>query len=166
MSKPPIINLDEVILSDHQHGEKYQAKFASLAPLIGAQKLGARLCILPPGKAAWPFHAHMVNEEMVVVLSGTGCLRLGTENHALKAGDVVSLLPGPVDSAHQIINDSEGELRYLAFSTMLHPEVCHYPDSGKFGVLVGSAPGSKTGTREFEFFGYASDHKDYWHGED
>ena len=166
MPRAPIANLDEVVLSDHLRGERYQARFASLAPLIGAQQLGARLCILPPGKAAWPFHAHSVNEEMVVVLAGHGRLRLGAEDHAIRAGDVVSLVPGGPESAHQIVNDSDAELRYLAISTMKQPDVLFYPDSEKFGVLVGAAPGSKTGERTFEFFGHVADGKDYWHGEE
>jgi hypothetical protein len=48
---------------------------------------------------------------------------------------------------------------------MEHPEVALYPDSDKFGVLVGAAPGSKQEVRSFEFFGYPGDRKDYWHGE-
>lgn len=162
---PPIVNLADVTFAEHKHGERFEAKLASLAPLIGAKKLGARLCVVPPGKAAWPFHAHAVNEEMVVVLEGTGCLRLGAERLPLKAGDVVSLRAGGPESAHQILNDGEGDLRYLAFSTMEHPEVALYPDTGKFGVLVGAAPGSKQEARSFEFFGYETDRKDYWDGE-
>lgn len=161
----PIVNLSDVAFTDHKNGERFEAKLASLAPLIGAQKLGARLCVVPAGKAAWPFHAHYVNEEMVVVLEGAGTLRLGEERLPLKAGDVISLRPGGAESAHQILNDSNAELRYLAISTMEHPEVALYPDSGKFGVLVGAAPGSKQEARSFEFFGNAEDRKDYWDGE-
>ena len=161
----PIVNLADVALADHRQGDRYEARLASLAPLIGARKLGARLCVLPPGKAAWPFHAHLVNEEMVVVLSGAGCLRLGAERHPIKAGDVISLVAGNADSAHQIINDSSEDLRYLAISTMEQPEVCLYPDTDKFGVLVGTAPGAKTGSRDFEFFGYRKDARDYREGE-
>ncbi|HEY3433857.1 MAG TPA: cupin domain-containing protein [Rhodocyclaceae bacterium] len=162
----PIVNLADVVLTDHHQGDRYQARFASLAPLIGARKLGARLCVLPPGKAAWPFHAHLVNEEMVVILEGAGSLRLGAERHPIKAGDVIALVAGSADSAHQIINDSRADLRYLALSTMEQPEVCLYPDTDKFGVLVGTAPGSKTGNRDFEFFGYRKDARGYWDGED
>ena len=162
----PIVNLSDVTLTDHTHGEYFEAKLASLGPLIGARQLGARLCIIPPGKAAWPFHAHVANEEMVVVLAGCGSLRLGEHRHPLKAGDVVSLAAGGIETAHQIVNDSDTELRYLALSTMHHPEVAFYPDSGKFGVLTGAAPGDKHQPRLFEFFGHAEDHKGYWHGED
>jgi len=36
---------------------------AAIANLIGAKKLGYRMTVVPPGKKAWPYHAHLVNEE-------------------------------------------------------------------------------------------------------
>lgn len=49
---------------------------ALLGPLIGAKKLGCRLKVVPPGKTARPFHAHLANEVMIVVLEGGDTLRL------------------------------------------------------------------------------------------
>ena len=40
-----------------------------------------------------------------------------------------------------------------------------YPDSGKFGVLVGSAPGGDKSKRRFTFFGNQDSQVDYWEGE-
>ncbi|WP_442800460.1 cupin domain-containing protein [Sphingopyxis sp. 113P3] len=43
---------------------------------------------MPPGKRAWPFHGHHANEELFVILSGSGRLRYSDGDHALRAGDV------------------------------------------------------------------------------
>ena len=44
---------------------------------IGARKLGYNLTGVPPGKRAFPFHNHQVNEEMFFVLAGSGEIRIG-----------------------------------------------------------------------------------------
>jgi uncharacterized cupin superfamily protein len=49
----------------------------------------------------------------------------------IRAGDVISIPPGP-DYPHQIVNTSDAPLKYLSLSTQESPEVCEYPDSGKY----------------------------------
>ena len=49
----------------------------------------------------------------------------------IRAGDVISIPPGP-DYPHQIINTSDAPLKYLSISTQEVPEICEYPDSGKY----------------------------------
>lgn len=61
-------------------------------------------------------------------------------------------------TAHQIINTSERELRYLALSGKRHPEVCYYPDSDKYGAYFGEQ-------REDAFLARRSSAVDYWDGE-
>ena len=61
-----------------------------------------------------PFHSHRVNEEMFYVVAGEGEVRLGTERFPIRAGDVIACPPGGPETAHQIINTSNAELRYLA----------------------------------------------------
>jgi uncharacterized cupin superfamily protein len=60
-------------------------------------------------------------------------VRLGAEEHRVRAGDYVAFPPGP--PAHQIMNRSQAPLRFLAMSTMLDPEIAVYPDSKKVGLL-------------------------------
>ena len=57
------------------------------------------------------------------------------------------------------------ELKYLAVSTALSPEVCDYPDSGKFAVSVegGRAPDGRP--LGFRFVGKAGESKTYWEEE-
>ncbi|MFP6687728.1 MAG: cupin domain-containing protein, partial [Alphaproteobacteria bacterium] len=83
--------------------------YGPVGQAIGAQKLGSRLVVVPPGKRAWQFHLHHANEEMFVILTGTGTLRYGEDRFPLREGDVVAAPPG-TGKAHQIVNDSDSEL--------------------------------------------------------
>ena len=47
---------------------------ARLALGTAAQKMGASIDIVPPGKRACPYHFHYVEEEMFIVLEGSGTL--------------------------------------------------------------------------------------------
>lgn len=96
-----------------------------------ARKLGAALDIVPPGKRACPYHFHYAQEEMFVILEGEGTLRVAGEMIPIAAGDVIDVPPGP-EYPHQIINTSDAPLKYLSISTQEYPEVCEYPDSGKY----------------------------------
>ncbi|MGE3246615.1 MAG: cupin domain-containing protein [Beijerinckiaceae bacterium] len=113
--------------------DKYIAKLGYVAPKIGAQKLGYNITILPPGKAAFPAHSHRVNEEMFFVLEGQGEVRIGKTKYPVKQGDFIACPPGGPDTAHQIYNNSAAELKFLAVSTLMSPEIAEYPDSGKTG---------------------------------
>lgn len=104
-----------------------------LGAAAGGKGIGASWFEIQPGKKAFPHHFHLANEEAVFVLEGEGVLRLGDEEHRLRAGDYVAFPPGP--PGHQIVNRGTVPLRYLALSTMREPEVAVYPDSKKIGVL-------------------------------
>jgi uncharacterized cupin superfamily protein len=161
----PIINVADVPLREMSQGESFGASLGRIGALIGAKKLGCQLHIVPPGKKAFPRHAHHVNEEMFFILSGEGTYRAGNETYEIRAGDVISAPPGNGDTAHQIVNASADELRYLAFSTRLDPEVVEYPDSGKFAV-ASMVPEDKgiMGAR-IAYIGRVDTSLDYWEGE-
>lgn len=162
----PIINLADLAFHPTTHGERYEARLGPIAPRIGAQKLGYNLTVLPPGKRAFPCHSHRVNEEMFFVLEGEGEVRIGAERHPIRAGDVIACPPGGPETAHQIANTSaDAELRFLAVSTRLSPEIAEYPDSGKFGVLAEFPPGADGQPQGLRFLGRAGASLDYWEGE-
>ncbi|HQT70470.1 MAG TPA: cupin domain-containing protein [Thiobacillus sp.] len=163
MATHTILNLKDVALSEWGDGKHFSAQLGAIGQRIGAQKLGYRLVVLPPGKSGWPFHFHHVNEEMFFILEGIGTLRHGENEHPVQPGDVICAAPG--GAAHQLRTTSGGELRYLAVSTMEAPDVFEYPDSGKLGVFVGSAPGGDANKRTLSFFGHLSSAVDYWDGE-
>ena len=161
----PILNIDEVPLQDWRHGERFEARMAQIGRPLGAKKLGYRVVVLPPGKVAWPVHAHLVNEEMFFVIEGAGSLRLGERSWPLKAGDVVAVPPGP-DTPHQILNDSDADLKYLCVSTMEEPDIVMMPDSGKVNVMAGSPPGGDKSARTLSVCLPLDAAVDYWQGEE
>ena len=161
----PILNIDDLQFETQRHGERFEARFAPIASRIGAAKLGYRLTEVPPGKRAWPFHAHHANEEMFFVLEGQGTFRHGSEERPIRAGDFIAALAGGLETAHQIINDSDQLLTYLCVSTMIEPEVVQYPDSGKLGVAAGAAPGGAKDRRTLFWFGKTGEGCGYWEGE-
>lgn len=162
MSKP-IINIDELEYKSFGQGEKFQADRAPVSPQIGARKLGYAVVRLQPGKRAWPYHSHHVAEEMFFILSGTGMLRHAGEEYPVRAGDFICS-PADPQQPHQIVNDSDDELTYIALSNEMKTDVMLYPDSGKYGVWHGDssdmqAPGN------FLVFARKESAVDYWDGE-
>ena len=159
----PVVNINEVEFKPRttEAPERFAASFARIAPLVGAKQLGYNITAVPPGKSASPFHSHWVNEEMFLVLQGTGQARIGEDTYPLRAGDIVACPAGGHETAHQITNTGDEELRYLAVSTMRAPEVWEYPESGKFGVIDEYG----AGTSFFRFFRTDAG-VDYWDGEE
>ena len=146
--------------------DSYDARVGAIGPKIGAQKLGYNLTVLPPGKRAFPRHSHRVNEEMFFILEGEGEVRIGEERYAVKRGDVIACPPGGPETAHQIRNASAtAELKFLAVSTTLSPDICDYPDSSKIGIYATFPPGpdgKPQGMRALHKLGVSLD---YWEGE-
>jgi len=157
----PIVNLADVPLQDFGKGEKFAAKIARIAPMVGSTGVGCMLTVVPPGKRAFPFHRHHVIHELFFVLSGTGEYRLGDKRHPLKAGDVIAAPAG--GEAHQIINAGSDELRYLGLSTLGEVDVVDYPDSGKMAVAAGIRNADFT-TASYRGLGRIAP-ADYWDGE-
>ncbi len=172
MSKP-VININEVELLPRPPAlapkgaaaERYDARMGFIGPRIGAQKLGYNITAVPPGKRAFPLHNHHANEEMVYVLEGAGEVRIGDATYPIRAGDFVALTTGGQEAAHQVINTGTAELKYLAVSTRIYPEVVEYPDSGKFGMLSNTTTGADGKPRDFRFVGRMEQSVDYWEGE-
>ena len=137
----------------------YDSIGTRLAPGTAARKLGASVDTLAPGKVCCPYHLHHAQEEMFVILEGEGTLRVAGEMLPLKSGDVVFIPPGP-EYPHQIINTSGAPLKYLSISTQDQPEICEYPDSGKF--LAEARQGD---ARSFDAIVPKGPSIDYWQGE-
>ena len=162
--KSRIVNLESVTVVKRSHGESYECQIAPVGGQLDSRKLGFNVTLIPPGKRAFPYHAHRGNEEMFFILEGEGSIRIAGETHKIRQGDFISLPPGR-DSAHQIVNDSQAPLRYLAVSTMELPEVIEYPDTGKLGVAAGTHGGRPPSPETIRHFTRVQDGVDYWDGE-
>lgn len=169
----PLVNIDEIKLQPRppqfaatgDAAQRYDARMGMVAPRIGARLLGYNITAVPPGKRAFPAHNHRVNEEMFFILEGTGELRIGKDTWPVRAGDIIACPPGGPETAHQLRNTGDAELKYLAVSTKLSPEVCEYPDSSKFGIMADFGRDAQGATQAFRYIGRTGDARDYWEGE-
>ena len=159
-----VINLSEVAVDkiNAPEGSPFGGLRQRVGARVGAQKLGYSFFNVPPGKAAFPYHTHSGNEEMIYIIDGAGVLRFGKEELVVAAGTVIACPPG-AEYAHQLINTGDKELRYLAVSTMEFPDLCEYPDSNKVGAYATAAVGQQVGLRAL----YVKDKNvGYYEGED
>lgn len=125
----------------------------------GAQRLGASIWEVPPGELAYPYHYHLAEEELLVVLSGHGELRTPDGWRALTVGEVIAFPVGEA-GAHQLRCPGPDALRFLCVSTHGAPDIVVYPDSDKVGANSRGAGGS-----DLQVMFRRADAVDYWDGE-
>jgi uncharacterized cupin superfamily protein len=140
----------------------FASRRARLGRQAGAERLGASLYELPPGQAAWPYHSHLANEELLIVVRGRPELRGPDGWRQLVEGETVSFPVGE-RGAHQIVNRTDEPVRVLLVSEMNAPDITLYPDSGKLGAF-GRAPGSQEDGLKLYLPRDAA--IDYWEGEE
>ncbi len=166
----PILNLADADMQARPNtyaatgdaGERFDAKTGQVSRIVGARQLGYNITAVPPGRAAYPFHNHLVNEEMFLVLEGRGEIRIGSECFPIRQHDIIACPKGGADTAHQIKNTGDRDLVYLAVSTNQTPEIAEYPDSGKFGVY---SPGPDAERPGYLYISRQERALDYWEGE-
>ncbi|MDX6542032.1 MAG: hypothetical protein QOI71_3642 [Gaiellales bacterium] len=130
------INLHDLALEgDADDPEGYRKRMLSFGALIGAEALGGSVYELDPGDSTFPYHYECVEEEWLLVLTGTPSLRDPDGEHVLAPGDLVCFPPGP-EGAHKVTNRSHAPVRILLFSTVPKPRISIsvYPDSDKVAV--------------------------------
>ena len=145
-----IVNLADVEARPAEHGAVSRLR-RDLGAATGSVKTGLQHVEVAPGRQSAPLHCHSVEEELFVILSGDGTLRLGAEEVPVGPGHVVSR-PAGTGVSHAFQAGQAG-LTYLAYGTRDPADVCWYPTSRKLsfrgvGVIVRVDP------------------LDYWDGED
>ena len=164
MKHKHVVNLAEIPVDqiNAPDGSPFGGRRQRVGAHLGAQRLGYSFYSVPSGKAAFPYHTHSRNEELIYIMDGEGVLRFGTEEMPVKAETVIACPPGS-EYAHQLINTGQKDLRYLVVSTMSYPDLCEYPDSNKLGAYETAAVGQRVGIRAL----YVKDKSvNYYDGED
>ena len=137
MAKPVLNIADAASFPNQPEGAtRFGSVMAPMGEAIGAKNLGVMYMQVEPGKRAFPFHNHHGNEEMFVVIEGVGTYRFGDQDYPIRAGDVCAAPSGGVETAHQIVNTGNATLKYLSISTKNDPDICEYPDSGKYAAFA------------------------------
>jgi len=163
--KKPILNIEDATFMDFKSPNgKFDAKISRMGPVVGAQKLGAMLTVVEPGKRAFPFHVHHDIEEMFYVIEGEGEYRFGAETYPIRQGDLLGAPTGGPERAHQIVNTGSATLKYLSFSTMNKMDIVEYPDSNKF--LAFSSEDGNVQTARVRYIGRLETSIGYFDGED
>jgi len=97
----------------------------------GGHPFDVELTRVPPGATNYPFHAHAVQWELYLVVSGSGELRAGDTVTAVTAGDAFVCPPG---EPHQLKNPGTEDFVYYIIADNPPVEVVNYPDSNKWAV--------------------------------
>lgn len=151
-------NIDDIEYEDRDAPPGFRARRARIGHELGSELVGASLWKLPPGEAAYPYHFHYSDEEIVIVLDGQPSLRTPEGVRRLDEGEVVHFPVGE-EGAHQILNPTDREVRFLAVSSHGRPDIVVYPDADKISASERRPDGS--GLRSFF---RRSDAVGYWDG--
>jgi len=154
-----VANVFRPEFEEGERPEGFRARRARIGYELGTEAIGASLFEVPPGEAAYPFHFHYSDEELLIVLRGRPTLRTPAGTRELDEGEAVRFPLGE-EGAHQILNHSGEPVVFLAISSSGHPDVVVYPESNKLGVGERLPRGG--GLRAFFDL---SDQVGYWHGE-
>jgi uncharacterized cupin superfamily protein len=162
---PNVVHFEEVPAHTIDKGTRFKASTRRLGPAAGSRGIGCSHHVVPPKATAYPFHMHCVNDEAVYILSGTGSARIGEARVPVRAGDFIAHPAGT--EAHQLVNDSDAPLVYLALSTSQTADIVVYPDSNKLAA-ASVKPNAPPGPPQFilrELFRRGTQ-VDYYDGED
>lgn len=101
----------------------------SLGDAAGLKNLGVHLISVEPGRRSTEFHFHLLEEECIYVLSGTGVAVLGDQQHEIGPGDFIGCPLNEV--AHEMINTGKEPLTCLVIGQRLAQDITDYPRQGK-----------------------------------
>lgn len=89
---------------------------------------------IPPGASYCPYHSHIAETELYLVVSGCGTVRDESGITEVIAGDAFVFHP---HEAHQLSNGGTEDFAYYVIADNPFNDACHYPDSGKWAVSTG-----------------------------
>jgi uncharacterized cupin superfamily protein len=126
-------NITAPLFDELREHPGFRCRRARLGRQIGSEKLGLSLWELPPNESAYPYHFHLAEEEIVIVLTGRPSLRSVDGWREMAEGEVVCFGVGE-EGAHEIANRTEEPIRFLAISNQ-QPDIVVRPDSNSLSVF-------------------------------
>ena len=126
-------NINDPEFDELREHPGFRARSARIGYQLGSERIGLSLWEVDPGQAAYPYHFHLTEEELVIVLDGELTLRIPEGERELEVGEVVRFARGE-QGGHQIMNRSQSTARFLSTSTHGEPDIVFYPDSDKVGA--------------------------------
>ena len=129
MSPPRHVRIEDVKPFDYAFEGPIRARMADVGRTLGSAKIGLTVQTVAPGHWSSRRHRHLFQEEILVVMAGTGTLHHGDERVPCGPGDVYLYLPGD-PAPHAFENTGTADLVIWAFGDRHPHEVCEYPDQG------------------------------------
>jgi len=135
MDEPRIVNVSELPWTPWSPEQNVAVEIRDPARRLGSVHSGFRLYRLAPGKQATRLHRHLHQEELYLILKGSGALRHGEREVPVKTGDFILYRAGD-PAAHTFVNTGTETMEYLATGNRVSHEVCEYPEKGTVYVEV------------------------------
>jgi uncharacterized cupin superfamily protein len=136
------LNFKDIKPFEYRFEPPIVAKMADVGRALGSATIGLTIQTVSPGHWSSRRHRHLFQEEILVVVSGTGVLHHGDEQIVVSSGDCVCYLAGDPEPHAFENTGSADDLVIWAFGNRFGHEVCVYPDQGVAFVegLGGEAP--------------------------
>ena len=123
------LNILDVAPFDYGFEPPIIARMADIGRALGSAAIGLAIQTVPPGNWSSRRHRHVFQEEILVVMAGSGTLHHGNEMLPVRPGDAICYLAGDPEP-HAFENTGSEDLVIWAFGNRFPHEVCVYPDQG------------------------------------
>jgi uncharacterized cupin superfamily protein len=112
-----------------------------MSRLAGMQRAHVSIARLPPGKDSFAYHAHLLEEEWVYILAGTGIAEIDGVDYPVGPGDFMGFATPSVP--HLLKNRGQDDLVYLMGGEDRPLDVIDYPHLGKRYLLKSTPQGTE-----------------------
>ncbi len=126
---PRTLNIRDIQPFDYAFEPPIRGTMTDIGRNLGSRDIGILIQMVAPGDRSSRRHRHVFQEEILVIMSGTGVLHHGEERVPVGPGDAALYLPGDPD-LHCYENTGTEPLVIWAFGNRMPHEVCLYPDQG------------------------------------
>ncbi|HEX8105720.1 MAG TPA: cupin domain-containing protein [Solirubrobacteraceae bacterium] len=125
---PRVVALPDIELEENAH-ETHQFGQRDIGGAIGVERAGLAHMTIRSASEGFPPHCHSAEEELFIVLSGNGQLFLDDEEHAVRAGTVISR-PAGTGISHSFVADPDSSLTVLAYGERRTEDIVLYRRTG------------------------------------
>ncbi|MBY0566977.1 MAG: cupin domain-containing protein [Hyphomonadaceae bacterium] len=114
---------------------------AGLSRMAGMSRSHVTLVRLPPGKDSFAYHAHMLEEEWIYIISGRAIAEIDGKSAEVGPGDFMGFATPSVP--HVLRNTFEDECTYLMGGEDRPIDVVSYPELDKRFLLMQTDKGTE-----------------------
>lgn len=114
---------------------------AALSRMAGMSRAHVSLVRLPPGKDSFAYHAHMLEEEWIYILSGRAVAEIDGKSSEVGPGDFMGFATPA--APHLLRNTFEEECVYLMGGEDRPIDVVSYPNDNKRYLIMQTEKGAE-----------------------